>query len=144
MKKIITGLTCIMFITSFGISLFAAEKSTTEKPKSSATPAQPATPATPATPAQPGAPASEAKVKIQKVVGEITNIDTTANTIKIKKEDGTEITLKATTPKMQEEINKLATGKKVTALYKETKTGEYTLIKISEYKEKPTTEKPKK
>ncbi|MGC8977033.1 MAG: hypothetical protein ACP5OB_05355 [Candidatus Ratteibacteria bacterium] len=131
MKKIITTLSCIIFIASFGFSLFAAEKPA-EKPKSAATPATPAQPATPATPAKPAT-----KAKIQKVVGEITNIDTTANTVNIKKEDGTEITLKAKTPKIQEEIKKLTTGKKVTALYKETKTGELSIIKITEYKEKP-------
>ncbi|MCX7917191.1 MAG: hypothetical protein N2589_03590 [bacterium] len=136
MKRLITILTCLMFILSCGL-VFSAN----EKPKTST---QPATPANPATPAKSATPAEPAKpeVKIQKVVGEITNIDTTANTIKIKKEDGSEITLKATTSKMQEEIKKLQAGKKVFALYKETKAGELVLVKISE--EKPKEEKVKK
>jgi len=123
-----------MFLASFGGFLFAAETPTgkVKPPVTSATPAKPATPATPAKPA------AEKKVNIQKVTGEITSIDTTANTLTIKKEDGTEVTLNATTPKVQEEIKKLSTGKKVTALYKETKTGQCALIKVSEYKEKPS------
>lgn len=132
MKRLITALTCVMFVVSCGLAF-----------SQGATPAKPATPATPATPAKAEKPAKpeKPKVKIEKVAGEITNIDTTANTVTIKKEDGTEITLKATTPKMQEEIKKLSVGKKVVALYKETKAGELVLVKISE--EKPKEAKPK-
>ncbi|MGB9643510.1 MAG: hypothetical protein ACPL3Q_10005 [Candidatus Ratteibacteria bacterium] len=131
MKKMIMVLGCMLFLASFGTFLLAAET-----PAGKVKP--PVTSATPATPATPAKPAAEKKVNIQKITGEITSIDTTANTITIKKEDGTEVTLKATTPKIQEEIKKLSTGKKVTALYKETKTGECVLIKVSEYKEKPS------
>jgi len=133
MKKFVTFVSCIIFIASFGFSLFAAEKpSSSEKPKTSATPAQPATPATPAQPAT--------EKNVEKAVGEITNIDTTANTIKIKKEDGTEITLKATTPKIKEEVKKYKVGDKVNVIYKKTKEGDNVLLKISAYKEV----KPKK
>lgn len=124
MKKLITVLISILFFTTLSISLFAVAE---EQPKSDK-------------------PAKEkVKVDVQHVFGEITKLDLENYTVTIKQEDGTEITIKATTEKTQEMIKNLKVGDKVKAGYIKTKEGDLVLIKIvkPEGKQKDKKEQPK-
>ncbi len=79
---------------------------------------------------------------ILSVHGQITAIDLMKNTITIRKKDGAELTLKATTEKTQAMLKNLKVGDKVEVLY--TKSGEDLIIqKIlkSKAKEKEKQEK---
>jgi Cu/Ag efflux protein CusF len=101
MKKFLTTLSGLIFLTTIGISLFAGEN--TEKPKTKANIEK--------------TEKKENLKKINKAYGEITKIDLETNTLTLKQEDGTEIVLKATTDKMKEEIKKYKVGDKVKVLY---------------------------
>ncbi|MCM8786046.1 MAG: copper-binding protein [Candidatus Omnitrophica bacterium] len=95
MKRIITGLTSLFLLISICGSIYAiAENPTKEK----------------------------VKPEIQHIYGEVTALDLEKNIITIKQEDGTEVTLKATTEKTQGMLKELKIGDKVKAVY--TKTGE--------------------
>ena len=115
MRKLIATLSCLLFFASIGVSLFAGENKEPEKKKN--------------------------KVDIQKVDGEITSLNLENYTLTIKQEDGTEITVKATTEKMQEEVKKYKVGDKVKVLYIKNKDGENILFKIICPEEKPKKEK---
>lgn len=115
MKKKMVILAVLIFISFFGVSLVSAETpplNSSAKPETLAQPAE----------------------KTKRIEGEITKIDTMLQTLTIKKTDGSEITLKATTPKAQEEIKKLSVGKNVVAICKEKKKKGLVLIRISEEK----------
>ncbi len=129
MRKIITALTIMSFICAFA---FSAEK----KVQNPTTPETPTTPATPATP-------EKAKVKISRITGEITDISASESTLTVKKEDGTTVKVKATTPNTKEAISKLKLGDKVIVSYRETKTGENVILKIRKPEEKPKKGKKK-
>jgi predicted ATPase len=118
-KKFLTTLSCLLFFASIGVSLFAEENKKPEKEKNK-------------------------KVDIQKAYGEITSLNLENYTLTIKQEDGSEITLKATTEKMQEEVKKYKVGDKVKVLYIKNKDGENILFKIISPEEKPKKEKPNK
>ncbi|HOK57303.1 MAG TPA: copper-binding protein [bacterium] len=105
MRKFITTLSCILFLTSMGISLFAKEgKEKGEKKE-------------------------KPKVDIKHAYGEITKLDLENYSVTIKQDDGTEITLKATTEKTKEMLKNLKVGDKVKAVYFE-KDGELVIGKI--------------
>ncbi|MCM8815995.1 MAG: hypothetical protein NC913_00550 [Candidatus Omnitrophica bacterium] len=73
--------------------------------------------------------------KVQKIEGTVVNVDTEKNTITIKKVDGSEITLKAIKPKIQEKIKNLKAGEKITVSCKESKREGMVLKNV--IKEKP-------
>ena len=123
MRKIITALTIMSFICAFA---FSAEKKVQN----------PTTPETPTTP-------EKAKAKISRITGEITDISASESTLTVKKEDGTTVKVKATTPNTKEAISKLKLGDKVIVSYRETKTGENVILKIRKPEEKPKKGKKK-
>lgn len=122
MKKIISTLSVILFILFTSFSLYAVA----EKPEK----------------IKEGKP-EKVKAEIQHVYGEITKIDLDANTITIKQEDGTEITLKATTEKTQSMVKELKVGDKVKVGYIKSSEGDLVILKIIKPGEKGK-EKPKK
>ncbi|MCS7180727.1 MAG: copper-binding protein [bacterium] len=109
MKKFLTYMSGLLFLASTCISIYAGAENTPKVEKQEK---------------------EKLKGEISHVYGEITKIDLESKTVTIKKEDGTEITLKATTEKTQEMIKNLKVGDKVKAVYTKNKEGENVIIKI--------------
>ncbi|MCM8767829.1 MAG: copper-binding protein [Candidatus Omnitrophica bacterium] len=119
MKRFIAALTGLIFILSTCVSIYAVA----ENPKQNYT-------------------KEKVKPDIQHIYGEITILDLENNKVTIKAEDGTELTLKATTEKTQGMLNDLKVGDKVKALY--LKSGEDLIIFKVIKPEAKGKEKPKK
>ncbi|MFN4227105.1 MAG: hypothetical protein ACK4F0_03065 [Candidatus Ratteibacteria bacterium] len=102
MKRIMTILSGLVFILSTCVSIYAVETPTKEeKPK-----------------VEQAAPVKEkVKPNVKHTYGEITCLDLEKNIVTIKQEDGTELTLKATTEKTKDMLKELKVGDKVKAGY---------------------------
>ncbi|MCM8816487.1 MAG: hypothetical protein NC913_03120 [Candidatus Omnitrophica bacterium] len=126
MKRMTAILVAVALISFFGINVLAAEAPKTTPPAKSHTQTDTSV---------------QRAWKIQKIEGTVVNVDTVKNTITIKKSDGSEITLKATSPKTQEEIKKVKTGESISVLCKESKKEGMVLKNV--IKEKPDKGKKK-
>ncbi|GEM_PF-4118603 len=109
MKKIFSLIIGAILILCFSSPVFSGEKKDKEKevPKG-------------------------AKVNVEKLIGEIVDINTNLNTITVKQADGSQITLKIITPEMMEEIKNFSVGEKVKILFIP-KENELILFKIKKY-----------
>ncbi|MCX7706284.1 MAG: hypothetical protein N2115_08545 [bacterium] len=116
MKKMLTIMVAVALISFWGINTLAAETPKATPPAKSQTIKTETS--------------VQTETKIQKIEGTVVNVDTGKNTLTLKKTDGSELTLKAISPKAQEEIKKVNPGEKISAFCKEKKKEGMVLVKI--------------